>query len=100
MPDDDSFLAPPPFKPAEALVQLRRSLRELRGLSERGAGFDWKGQAVVALEASDEAIAARLARRPARSPEWEPRILRSSADVRRFGDDVKRAVARWRDADE
>ena len=38
MSNDDSagFFAPPAFKPAEALVQLRRSLRDLRGLSERG----------------------------------------------------------------
>ena len=31
---------PPPFKPAESLVQLKRSLREMRTLAERGSGFE------------------------------------------------------------
>ena len=46
------------------------------------------------------AIEGRLARRPLARPEWDVRTLRSGADVRRFGEDVKQRVARWRDADE
>ena len=32
---------PPPFRPAEALTQLQRTLRELGGLSQRGLQFEW-----------------------------------------------------------
>jgi len=102
MSDDNSadFFAPPAFKPAEALVQLKRSLRDLRGLTERGAGFDWKGTPVIELAADDKTIQARLVKRPLRSPDWETRSLAGSAEVRRFIDDVKQRVARWKDADE
>ena len=101
MSEDDAFgFAPPPFRPAEALQQLRRTLRSLTGLAERGGQFEWKGQRVLELEANDAAIEARLARRPAQRPEWEPRTLKNGADVRRFTDEVKQRVARWRDADE
>ena len=96
---DDAF-ALPPFKPDEALVQLRRSLRELRGLAERGGGFDWKGQPVIALAIDGEAITAKLARRPARSPEWEARRVASSAELRKWLDEVRARVKRWSDADE
>lgn len=93
----DDFFAPPAFKPDEALVQLRRQLRELRPLAERGDGFQWRGQDVVALRVADGTIEARLARRPARSPEWTPHTLKSSADVRRFIDTVKAQLDRWSD---
>ena len=92
--------APPPFKPAEALLQLQRTLRGLGGLAERGAQFEWKGRPAVAVAAEEGAIQARLARRPATSPEWERRMLRNGADVRKFADDVKQRLARWKDADE
>lgn len=96
----DDFLAPPAFKPEEALLLLKRGLRELRGLAERGRAFEWKGQPVIALAVEGAAITSRLAKRPAASPEWESRALKSAADVRKFGDEVKQRVARWRDADE
>jgi hypothetical protein len=91
---DDSF-ALPAFKPAEALVQLKRGLREMRGLAERGQGFDWKGQAVIELGTTDQAIQARLARRPARTPEWTAFTLKGAPDVRRFTDEVKKRIAQW-----
>lgn len=96
---DDSF-APPAFKPDEALLLLKRGLRELRGLAERGEGFEWKGRPVIALTAEGTTILSKLAKRPAMSPEWESRVLKNGADVRKFGDEVKARVARWRDADE
>lgn len=100
-PDTDpGFFALPPFKPDEALVQLRRTLRGLGGLSERGAQFEWKGRPVVKLAVDDGHIAARLARKPISTPEWESRTLANGADVRKFGDDVKQRVARWKDADD
>lgn len=92
---DDDFFAPPAFKPAEALVQLKRQLRELR-LTERGHRFDEAGLAVAELSATDSSIDARLVKRPARTPEWTSHRLASSADVRRFVDTVKTQLARWR----
>jgi len=94
------LFSPPPFKPAEALLQLRRTLRELGGLNERGQQFEWKGQPVVALAVDGTQLQVRLARRPAVSPEWEARTLKNAADVRRFGNDVKLRVARWKDGDD
>lgn len=88
-----SFAAPP-FKAGEALVQLKRQLRDLK-LGERGQGFELKGRAIVQLELADGAIAARLVKRPAQIPEWTVHSLRSSADVRRFVDTVKQQLARW-----
>ncbi len=92
--------APPPFKPAEALLQLQRTLRGLGGLAERGAQFEWKGRPAITLAAGDDVIEVRLARRPTTRPEWETRTLSNGADVRKFADDVKQRLARWRDADE
>ncbi len=98
--DLGEFFRPPPFKPVEALPQLQRTLRALPGLTERGSNFECKGRPVVDVRAEGDAIAARLARRPTTTPEWEPRMLKNGADVRRFADDVKQRLARWRDADE
>lgn len=91
----DDFFAPPPFKPDEAIVQIKRSLRDLRTLSERGAGFELKGQPVIELAVDGAAIRARIAKRPARSPEWETRVLKNSADVRQFTTDVKKRLEQW-----
>ncbi len=98
MPDEPEF-APPPFKPDEALERLKRDLRALRVFSERGAAFEWKGRAAVelGLETVDgsAALKLRLAKRPAVSPEWEPRRLKSNTEVRSALDEIKRRVARW-----
>nr|WP_297354327.1 hypothetical protein [uncultured Caldimonas sp.] len=93
----DDFFAPPPFKPDEALVQLKRTLRELRPLAERGNGFDLQGQRVIELGVDGGALQARVAKRPARSPEWDTRTLKNSADVRQFTDEIKRRLGRWSD---
>ncbi len=93
---NDDFFALPAFKPDEALVQLRRSLRETRALTERGDGFELKGATVVTLALNGPAIDARLARRPTRgSVEWDPFTLAASPDVRRFTDEVRRRITRW-----
>jgi len=98
--DDEGFFNAPQFKPADAIVQLRRSLRALGSLTERGEQFEWKGRAVVTIAVEGAQLQARLARRPAISPEWESRTLKNGADVRRFGDEVKQRVTRWKDADD
>ncbi|RZL29959.1 MAG: hypothetical protein EOP35_24645 [Rubrivivax sp.] len=95
--DGNDFFAPPPFKAEEALVQLRRTLRELRGLTERAGNYSFESQEVLKLSASATELSAQLAKRPARSPDWETRVCRNAADVRKLQDDIKRRVAQWTD---
>ena len=91
----EDFFAPPPFKPAEALQQLKRTLRDLRPLAERGEGFELHGQRVVELKADAGTIAVKLARRPAQVPDWDRFVLKNSADVRKCVDEVKKRFAHW-----
>lgn len=91
----DDFFALPPFDADAALLQIRRTLRDLHPLSERGAGFELRGKSVAELEVDGATIQARLARRPARSPEWDRFVLKTSPDVRRFTEEVKRRMGRW-----
>lgn len=97
--DNHGFFAPPAFKPDEALAQLRRQLRELRALTERGESFELQGLPVLELRVDGAQLQARLARRPNRHPDWDPQSLKSSADTRRFLDEVKRRLVRWNDED-
>lgn len=99
MSDDEpqDFFAPPAFKPDLALIQLKRALRELRQLSERGNGFTLQGMSVIELSIDATQLTARLARRPARSPEWDGKTCKSSADVRALQDEIKKRLARWTD---
>jgi len=99
-PDDEDFgagFALPPFNADAALVQLKRALRDARALAERGNTYSFEGQEVLTLSAQDGLLVARLARRPARSPEWDTRQCRNAADVRQLQDDLKRRLARWAD---
>jgi hypothetical protein len=91
----DDFFALPAFKPDEALVTLKRQLRDLRPLAERGAGFEIGGKRVIELAADATSITARLAKRPATSPEWQAQTLKNSADVRKLVDEVKKRLSRW-----
>ena len=96
----DDFFAVPPFKAAESLAGLKRSLRELQ-LAEREGRFELRGQAVAELRQDGDTIVARIVKRPARSPEWVARPpLKNGADVRKFLDDLKRQLAAWRDSDD
>jgi len=95
--NDEAFFTPPPFKPEEALLALKRGLRDLRSLAERGHSYSLQGQVVLELELADGHLRARLAKRPARSPEWEARTCRNSAELRALQDEVKRRVLRWTD---
>ncbi len=98
MSDDDFGFAPPPFKAEEALVTLRRSLRDLK-LAERGNGLELRGRRVVELTADGGAISARLARKLALTPEWDARVLRSAGDVRKLVDEVRKRLERWQQED-
>jgi hypothetical protein len=94
MSDDFAGFAPPPFKPDEALVQLKRSLRDLQ-LAERGSAFELRGKRVLELQAEAAAINARIARKLALTPEWDRQVIRSAADQRKLLDEVKKRLARW-----
>ncbi|MDZ7589432.1 MAG: hypothetical protein U5L05_01810 [Rubrivivax sp.] len=91
---EDFGFALPPFKPEQALVTLRRSLRDL-GLAERGPGFELRGKRVLELAAEGGTIRARLARRLMLTPEWDSQVLEGAADTRRLLDEVKKRLARW-----
>jgi hypothetical protein len=98
----DDFFAAPPFKADEALTGLRRSLRELGGLKERGAGpfeYEFAGKPVARIAAAGAWLDAALARQLSRSPDWQPHALKSSADVRRYVETLKRQLAKWADDD-
>lgn len=95
----DDFFAPPPFKAADSLAGLKRSLRELQ-LAEREGRFELRGQPVAELRLEGDTIVAKAVKRPARAPEWTSRTLKNGADVRKFLDDLKRQLAAWRDSDD
>jgi hypothetical protein len=95
----DDFFAPPAFKPADAAQQIRRFVRDLRAFSEKGNSFELQSVAVLELEVQGDAITARLARRRSPRSEWDVQTLRSSADVRKLQDEIKRRLLRWTDED-
>lgn len=99
MPDDNDFgFALPAFDAGNALVQLKRSLRDLK-LAERGNAFELRGKTVVQLAVEDGAVAARLARRLALTPEWDRQRVASGADQRKLLDEVRRRLERWQRED-
>ncbi len=100
MAEEEWGFAPPPFKPEEVLQRLRRDLREL-GLAEREGVFERRGLAIARAKLEGEAIAAARVKRPSRnSPEWQPRVLTSGADVRDFVADLKKQLTQWSDRDD
>jgi len=100
MSDDDFGFAPPPFKPDEALQRLQRDLRAL-GLAERAGHFERRGTAIARLAVDGDTLRAERVKRPSRtSPEWQARVLRSSADARDFVADLKKQLAQWSDRDD
>lgn len=94
MSDDSGGFAPPPFKPEDALLQIKRSLRDLK-LAERGNGFDLRGKRVLELQVQGGAIHARIARKLAITPEWDKLLVLSAPDQRKLVDELKRRLTRW-----
>jgi len=92
---NDDFFAPPAFKPDAAVQQLKRSLRDLRPLAERGNGFELQGMRVIELESDDKTVTVKLAQHQARTAQWDKLVLKSSADVRKCVDEAKKRLARW-----
>jgi len=93
-PGDDFGIPPPPFKADEALVALKRALRDLK-LSERGNAYEQRGKRVVELAVEAGAIQAKLARRLALTPEWDRISVKSAPEQRKLIDEVKKRLARW-----
>jgi len=91
----NDLFSPPSFIPGVALVQLKRSLRNLRPLAERGDAFELQGRRVIELRSDASFITVRLARRVAISPEWDTLVLKNAADVRKCVDEVKQRLTRW-----
>ena len=99
MSDDVSFAAPA-FMPNDALQRLRRELGAL-GLVERAGRFERRGTAIARAAVDGAALRAARVKRPSRtSPEWQERLLHSSADVRDFVADLKQQMAQWSDRDD
>ena len=91
-------LPAPPFRADEALVQIRRALRDLK-LAERGHAYELRGKRVVELAPEADAIGVRLARKLALTPEWDRLTLRSAAEQRKLVDEVRKRLARWEHED-
>lgn len=99
MPEDFG-MAPPPFRPDEALQKLRRELRDL-GLTEREGRFERRGSLIARAAVEGDALRAARVKQPTRgSPEWIENVLRSGADVRSFVADLKTQLALWSDRDD
>ena len=82
------------------MQRLRREWREM-GLSEREGRFERRGVAIARAAVDGDHIAAAVVRRPSRnSPEWQPRTLTSSADVRDFSAQLKKKLTEWSDRDD
>jgi hypothetical protein len=92
--DDLGGFAPPPFKPEEALLQIKRNLRDLK-LAERGNGFELRGKRVLELGADGNTITAKLARRLALTPQWDTLLVESTTEQRKLVDEVKKRLLRW-----
>lgn len=100
MPDETWGFAPPPFDADATLQRLRRDWREL-GLTEREGRFERRGVAIARAAVDGPSIAAAMVRRPSRSsPEWQPRALKSAADVRDFTALLKKKLAEWSNHDD
>ena len=97
MSDDPSWeIVPLPFNADSALLALKCFLRDQHALAERSEGWMLNGQVVIQLGIEGEALQARLARRPAHTPEWDRFTLKSAPDSRKLQDEIKRRLVRWK----
>jgi hypothetical protein len=89
-----SGFAPPPFNADNALVTIKRALRDMK-LAERGNAYEMRGKRVVELAVDGAAINAKLARRLMLTPEWDRISVGSAEQQRKLLDEVKKRLARW-----
>ena len=94
--NDEDFggFEPPAFKAAEALLQIKRSLRDMK-LTERGQGFELRGKPVLELTLDEAQIKVRIARKLALTPEWDRLVVNGAAAQRKLVDDIKKRLERW-----
>jgi hypothetical protein len=86
--------APPPFNADNALVTIKRALRDMK-LAERGNAYEMRGKRVAELSIDGAAINAKLARRLMLTPEWDRVAVTSAADQRKLLDEVKKRLGKW-----
>ena len=91
---DDAGFAPPPFSADNALVAIKRALRDMK-LAERGNAYELRGKRVVELSIDAAAINAKLARRLMLTPEWDRVSVSSAEQQRKLIDEVKKRLGRW-----
>lgn len=97
MTDDSWDIAPPPFNAASALQTMKRFVRDQRLLAERGEGWVLGADVVLKFAEDGATVQVQLAKRPARTPEWDRFTLKSATDLRKVQDEIKRRLTRWKD---
>jgi hypothetical protein len=97
MSDESWDIAPPPFNAESALQTMKRFARDQRVLAERSEGWLLGADVVLKLTVDGATVKAQLARRPARTPEWDTFTLKSATDLRKVQDEIKRRLTRWKD---
>jgi hypothetical protein len=99
MSDDNWGIAPPPFNPDSALQTIKRFVRDQRVLAERSEGWMLGADVVLKLAVDGDTVKAQLAKRPARTPEWDTFTLKSVIDSRKLQDEIKRRLMRWKEGE-
>ncbi|MFT7771796.1 hypothetical protein [Roseateles sp.] len=97
MSDDSWDIAPPPFNAESALQTMRRFARDQRVLAERSEGWLLGADAVLKMSVEGGVLKVQLAKRPARTPEWDTYTLKSASESRKLQDEIKRRLTRWKD---
>lgn len=97
MSDDAWEIAPPPFSADSALLTMKRFARDQRVLAERGEGWMLGADVVLKLAVDGDTLKVQLAKRPARTPEWDTVTLTSATELRKLQDEIKRRLTRWKD---
>ncbi len=94
MSEESGGFAPPPFNADNALITIKRALRDMK-LAERGNAYEMRGKRVVELAVEGAAINARLARRMMLTPEWDRVAVKSATEQRKLLDEVKKRLSKW-----
>lgn len=94
--DETWDIALPPFNAEATLLNLKRFIRDQHALTERGEGWALGGNVVLQLAVDGASIQAQLAKRPARTPEWDRFTLKAAPDARHLQDEIRRRLLRWR----
>ncbi len=97
MSDESWDIAPPPFNAESALQTMKRFARDQRVLAERSEGWLLGADLVLKMSLDSAMVLVQLAKRPARTPEWDTFMLKSATDSRKVQDEIKRRLTRWKD---